>query len=815
MAEEEHAGGALAFASYSLGEQFRADSRVEGSGQTFADAVELLSDHVQVQPEGYAIDRHFPDVIYVPEDVHIDLPAQRVSWKQQGQERTIKLLPDKVYVHPTGYKVQLEKHPGAPSWRLIGTVAEGTFCHKPCTVSGGGKSEISKSISGSIVYGPIYIADVERDLEQVDAIFNRDYADRFLPPFRPDYSNRTSRPILNPSRSLGSVVKMLTPSPGEFTDAYNAWLEAIPEHIRAIVFIIKRFYHPSWEGNWRQYFTVDQVNGSPGHELKFGERKLVGSYLRVGHSTDGSWRLFKLRQDFIAADKVQMEDDISASVLVPADLLTHKPRGYDNPSLKLVENCEWRLFQRPDDAIHRGMDAQAEADMAEPGLFASNYEPISSAQAREIVENVVDFDRFTPPMRSVLLDASRQADAFVVSSANPRIVDGKISKNPRYLEVRPDVARPRDRYVAEVGTRLFRRCGVGCALVHPVNAVLSGRRNNPADPAAGVRPLAVYNPIHYQELPELFMDYVCSLTGKSPSTTGAGSEGALTKAPFNALRPAADVNSALVSFILSGYAGYSTAAGHVGPNVRVDHDISLLIPEIWTRLAPRERDPRFLIDNGYLEKLKDFHHDGRLVLASRLGYRITAKFAHDFFGRVFDAPSRVFDEAILRPETQDLAMFVEGIHNIVEAQQRVARAWLSDGSIDEACPPLAALIRLMAEDPQTAPPVDTSLRQGFTREHLLASDWYHQRLLAKQRKDGELWERHVQYLERFIARASHRDVAARMKLAERLKTAQQHLAESRRPEYVDRLRGTIGAQPMWKAPPQVERAPKRLATANA
>jgi len=52
--------------------------------------------------------------------------------------------------------------------------------------------------------------------------------------------------------------------------------------------------------------------------------------------------------------------------------------------------------------------------------------------------------------------------------------------------------------------------------------------------ATGIRPLAIYNPIHYQELPELFMDFICSLTGKSPSTTGAGSEGALTKGPFNA-----------------------------------------------------------------------------------------------------------------------------------------------------------------------------------------------------------------------------------------------------------------------------------------
>jgi hypothetical protein len=59
--------------------------------------------------------------------------------------------------------------------------------------------------------------------------------------------------------------------------------------------------------------------------------------------------------------------------------------------------------------------------------------------------------------------------------------------------------------------------------------MLPGRRNNP--PAPGIKPLAVYGPIHYQELPELFMDFIASLSGKSPSTTGAGSEGALTKGP--------------------------------------------------------------------------------------------------------------------------------------------------------------------------------------------------------------------------------------------------------------------------------------------
>ena len=84
-----------------------------------------------------------------------------------------------------------------------------------------------------------------------------------------------------------------------------------------------------------------------------------------------------------------------------------------------------------------------------------------------------------------------------------------------------------------MGARLNRRLPLHAPVLFPVISVLSGRRNN--RPEEGIRPLCVYGPIHYQELPELFMDYVCSLTGTSPSTTGAGSEGALTKGPFNAL----------------------------------------------------------------------------------------------------------------------------------------------------------------------------------------------------------------------------------------------------------------------------------------
>ncbi len=214
-------------------------------------------------------------------------------------------------------------------------------------------------------------------------------------------------------------------------------------------------------------------------------------------------------------------------------------------------------------------------------------------------------------MAEMLTKASRQQDCYVVSTADPRIVeDGSRTKNPRYLQDRPDMIHARDTYVAMRGLQLQRSLPVDAPVHVPVGAVLSGRRNNPPDPVAGFRSLAVYSPLHYQELPELVMDYVCSLTGKSPSTTGAGSEGALTKGPFNALSPAVDLNAMVTSMMLTGLGGFSTPAGHIGSRFEVGHDISLLIPEVWCRMGPAEREPKNLIAAGMLEQVHDFMVDG-------------------------------------------------------------------------------------------------------------------------------------------------------------------------------------------------------------
>ncbi len=407
---------------------------------------------------------------------------------------------------------------------------------------------------------------------------------------------------------------------------------------------------------------------------------------------------------------------------------------------------------------------------------------------------MVEFDQYSEPMKQLLKSfVERPETDYVVSSAHPRLIHGTRSTNPRYLQQRPDLKNPRDLYLAQIAARLARGIPAERPVYLPVNAVLAGRRNSPADAKAGLPPLAVYSPIHYQELPELFMDFICSLTGKSPATTGFGSEGALTKAAFNALPPVVDLNNALVSFILTGYAGFTTSAGYIGPHYRVDHDISLLVPEIWCRMRVHERDPEFLLAHGFLEKVCDFCVDGRTVLASRLGYRITPLFVDRFLGRLFETPDAVFTEEILRPEKQDIVQFAAGVDAIVEAQTRVARQYFEDGSVDAACPPLRALLEIMAEGSYQGKSVeDAAVRRMFTREYLMASAWYRERLRAKQTRDVALWTRHVRAIEEF---RDSEAVFEGFDIESRLADSRQQLARVSAPEHLSELEGTIGADP--------------------
>ncbi|HEY3913873.1 MAG TPA: hypothetical protein VGN61_05235 [Verrucomicrobiae bacterium] len=796
LCEEEHAGGALVYASYDLGEEFYTDKHVRYRGHSFEEVLKLAAGAMELQPDGYAIDRKYPDIIYVPRDVQFDLRKQTVTWAGENGQKTIKLIAGKTYIRPSGYRVHVERPAHNRDWRLVGTVAEPTLCHKPSTVSGGGKSEISKSISDAIIHGAVFTADFKRDFDLLEELIARDYSRCFRDPAK---FGSDTRPILSSERSLGSVIKLFTPSERDFSDEYNRWLASIPQYILELLFVVKRFYSASWNGQWREHFSVDIINGTPGNELKCDNRRLTSDFLRVGYEADGSWRVFGLRKDFHPAAKLQAEDDISASIVVPASALQHLNPDYTNPSVKFVHNTETRLFQRPDEAVHRGYDKQAEQDLSEPGNFLSNFAPLTECEARELVEDSIGFATYSEPMRRLIAKASNRngGPRYFASSAHPRIVDGKPSRNPRYLQKRPDLVHAQDAYAAEMSTRLQRRIPLDAPLYTPVNVVVPGRRNNPPDAAGGIRSLAVFNPIHYMELPELFMEFISSMTGKSPSTTGAGSEGALTKGPFNALPPIIDLNAALVSYAVTGYDVFVSGAGHIGPKARVDHDISLLIPEVWCRMQPAERLPAYLIENGYFEKCENFEFNGQKVMASRLGYRMTASFVRTFFGRVFNYPYAVFTEEMLRPEKQDVAEFADGMDNIVCTHKRVAEGYFADGSIEMACAPLKALLHIMAHGHFEGHDVNNpAVRSLFTRESVMSSSWYAERLAARQRHDIQLWRDHAAYLEKFLQKKNYAEEAERLSIRKKLEAAWDTYHKVKSKDYLASLTGTIGLQPL-------------------
>lgn len=800
LVEEEHAGGAIAFARRVMGDTLdgRDYSEFHNFEHTFEGVKQLLGDTIEIKPENYAVDKKYPNIIYIPEFSYVNINTNSITWMHNSREQKLTLSPYKIYVHPTGNKFRLDKHESVDLWRIVDTFAEGVFCHKPCTVSGGGKSEISKSMQNAITYSNFNIQNIEDDFKKADEIIEFDYSTRWKikDPERPK-----SRTFLSEKRTLSSAVKLLIPSE-ENSNEFNEFLKGIPVHIRSLVLFVKRLYRQAHgELNWKDYMSVEIINGQKGTGLLHNNTPVVGSYVRVGFNEKGNWMLNKLRSDFSPSEKIQTEDDITASITLPREQLSNLNPEFTNKSLKLLTNCEAHLFQRPDEAIVRGYDKHAEKDLVADGRFLTNYELLKKADAIALYEDTINFDKYTQPVKDFvesIVKGNKKEQYFVVPS-HTRIVQGEPTKNPRYLEPSLNILETEETYLADIGVRLVRKINLDEPVNHIVNAVLPGRRNNPVDKAAGIRPLAVYNPIHYQEAPELFMDFICSLTGKSPSTTGAGSEGALTKAPFNMLTPTTDLNNALLSHILTESNGFSTAAGYVGSENKIDHDVSLLIPEIWARLEPIDRDPKALIANGSLEKIEDFEYEGETILASRLGYRITKTFSYRCMNRIFDEPTAVFSDRMLQPELQGLEDYADGIKNITEAQQKVALNYFEDGSIAAAIPPLKILLHIMAYGNYEGKDIsDLKLRKYFDRDYVVNSDWYKARLKIKQQRDIVFYGNQIKYLEDFLANPNNQLLVSEMDIMNRLEKVTQLFETVRSETYLETLTGTIGADPLYK-----------------
>jgi hypothetical protein len=161
----------------------------------------------------------------------------------------------------------------------------------------------------------------------------------------------------------------------------------------------------------------------------------------------------------------------------------------------------------------------------------------------------------------------------------------------------------------------------------------------------------------------------------------------------------------------------------------------------------------------------------------------------------------VFTEEMLRPEKQDLAVFADGMDNIVGTHQRVAEGYFADGSIEMACPPLKALLHIMARGQYEGHDVnDAAIRAMFTRESVMASAWYAERLAAKQKHDVQLWRKHADYLGNFLKKKNYADEAHRLGIREKLDAAWETYHKVKSSEHLTSLNGTIGLQPLPNNP---------------
>jgi hypothetical protein len=167
--------------------------------------------------------------------------------------------------------------------------------------------------------------------------------------------------------------------------------------------------------------------------------------------------------------------------------------------------------------------------------------------------------------------------------------------------------------------------------------------------------------------------------------------------------------------------------------------------------------------------------------------------------RLFDEPTAVFNDRMLKPELQGMEDYVDGINNIVEAQEKVALNYFEDGSVESAIPPLKILLHIMAYGHYEGKDIsDPELRKFFSRDYVLNSDWYKERLVLKQKKDIAFYDAQITYLEGFISNPNNDMLVEDMNIKDRLETLKALYNKAQSNEYLNNLVGTIGADPLFK-----------------
>jgi len=88
---------------------------------------------------------------------------------------------------------------------------------------------------------------------------------------------------------------------------------------------------------------------------------------------------------------------------------------------------------------------------------------------------------------------------------------------------------------------------------------------------------------------------------------------------------------------------------------------------------------------------------------------------------------------------------------------------------------------------------DPSIREMFTLDYLLQSDWYKERLKIKQQRDSALWKMNRDYIEQKMDETNEAVTDLWAGVQGQMENAEQMLEWVNSDSYLQRLQGTLGA----------------------
>ena len=153
-------------------------------------------------------------------------------------------------------------------------------------------------------------------------------------------------------------------------------------------------------------------------------------------------------------------------------------------------------------------------------------------------------------------------------------------------------------------------------------------------------------------------------------------------------------------------------------------------------------------------------------------------------------------ERAFKPELQSAEVYAESMDTILVTDQRVAEMYFKDGTIDGACPPIRALLGIMAYGKFEGMDWNSpAFRALFTPEAVLNSDWYKARLEARRQVELKHLDAGIARLQAFIANPEYATVAEQQGMKQRLAEAQAERAKVAAPAYAEFLKGSLGTDP--------------------